>query len=106
MSLFSSDTFKTSVQKKSVETLSDSSNTFKVTKPKKTKKPKKEKDQIRNLFSSDTFQTLLNKSKTTDNLLISNKEPSIDDELEKSLQMLQNLTLSVEQNKRKSDDKL
>ena len=114
MSLFSSDTFKTSVQKKSVETLSDtsggmslfSSDTFKVTKPKKTKKPKKEKDQIRNLFSSDTFQTLLKNNKTTDNLLTSNKEQSINDELEKSLQMLQNLTLSVEQNKRKSEDKL
>ena len=121
MSLFSSNTFKPIVQEKSVETLSDTSgaislfsnDTFKVTKsktkPKKVKKPKKEKDQIRNLFSSDSFQTLLNKSnnnKNTDDLLISNKELTIDDELEKSLQMLQNLTLSVEQNKRKSDDKL
>ena len=92
-SLFSGDTFKTD-SKTSSKTGSKtslslfSSDTFKTiskTSP--------------SLFSSDTFKT----SSKTNNKLLST---SIDDELEKSLQMLKNLTISVENNKRKSDKKL
>ena len=70
------------------------------------KKPKKEKDKIRNLFSSDTFKPLLNRSQTTDKLLDIGNKSTLDDDLEKSLEMLKNLTISVEKNKRKSSKKL
>jgi putative phage-type endonuclease len=109
-SLFSSSTFtekpKTSNTSSSNTSLSSSLFSVETFKPIR-KKPKKEKDKIRNLFSSDTFKPLLNRSKTTDKLLdIGNNNSTLDDDLEKSLEMLKNLTISVEQNKRKSSKKL
>ena len=114
-SLFSSSTF-TEKPKNSDTLTSNTSNTSNTSlssslfsvetfKPIR-KKPKKEKDKIRNLFSSDTFKPLLNRSKTTDKLLDIGNKSTLDDDLEKSLEMLKNLTISVEQNKRKSSKKL
>ena len=67
---------------------------------------RKKKDKIRNLFSSDTFKPLLNRSQTTDKLLDIGNKSTLDDDLEKSLEMLKNLTISVEKNKRKPSKKL